>query len=135
MIGERIKKIRDENGLTLEAFGNKLSMTRSAIGLIEKGHRNATDRVISDICREFNVNEDWLRTGEGEMFIERSREEEIAHWVGKLLNSDNKNEKTEFTKRFIDMVAKLKEDDLEMLGKMAELMYESHNKKDRKEKD
>lgn len=69
-IGERISLIRKYLKLNQEDFGKKINVTRSAISNYEKGLRNIMDRVILDICREFNVNEEWLRHGTGEMFIE-----------------------------------------------------------------
>ncbi|MDR0947903.1 MAG: helix-turn-helix transcriptional regulator [Lachnospiraceae bacterium] len=69
-IGDRIKAIREEKKLSQASFGEKLSLERSAISLIERKLRNVTDRTIKDICREFNVNYIFLTTGEGEMFID-----------------------------------------------------------------
>ncbi len=62
-MNKRIKELRKYLGLTLEDFGKKLGVTRSAIGHIESGARNVTDQMVLSICREFNVNESWLRTG------------------------------------------------------------------------
>ncbi|WP_308780017.1 helix-turn-helix domain-containing protein [uncultured Clostridium sp.] len=69
-INSRIKKIRKELKLTQAAFGERIGLKQAAIGLYENGLRNVLDRVIFDICREFNVNEEWLRNGTGEMFVE-----------------------------------------------------------------
>lgn len=69
-INERIYLLRSTLELSQESFAKKINVTRSAISNYEKGTRNIMDRVISDICREFNVNEEWLRDGKGEMFIE-----------------------------------------------------------------
>jgi len=74
-IGERIAIIRDKKGLNQEAFGKIINVTRSAISNYEKGTRNIMDRVIIDICREFNVNEEWLRNETGEMFIQTPNDE------------------------------------------------------------
>lgn len=67
-MNERIKEIRKALSLTLEEFGKELGVTRSAIGHIENGIRNITEQMILSICREFNVNEEWLRYGNGKMF-------------------------------------------------------------------
>lgn len=69
-IPERIKILRNTLGLSQEAFGKNILLERSTISLIERHQRNVTDRIFNDICREFNVNEEWLRYGTGEMFIE-----------------------------------------------------------------
>lgn len=67
-IGERIKDLRKSLGLTLEEFGKKLGVGKSAISNIENGSRNLTDQMSLSIHREFNVREEWLRDGTGEMF-------------------------------------------------------------------
>lgn len=68
--GERVKEIRSELDLTLEKFGEKLGVTKVAISNIEKGNRNLTDQMAKSICREYNVNYDFLMYGDGEMFDE-----------------------------------------------------------------
>lgn len=68
--GERIKAVRNELGLTLEKFGNRLGVTKVAISNIEKGNRNLTEQMTKAICREFSVDYIWLTTGEGEMFVD-----------------------------------------------------------------
>ena len=75
-IGERIKELRKSSGLTLEKFGAKICITAQSVSAIEKGINTPADRTISLICREFHVNEDWLRTGTGEMFA-KSYESEL----------------------------------------------------------
>ena len=87
-MNERIKELRKHLGLTLEEFGKRLGVTRSAIGHLERGERTLTDQMFLSICREFNVNENWLRTGEGEMFT--LQEDEEAAYVSELLDdTDN----------------------------------------------
>lgn len=66
-INERIKKVRKALDLTQREFGEHIGMKQNSIAQVEMG-RNTSDQTIFAICREFNVNEDWLRTGEGEMF-------------------------------------------------------------------
>ena len=65
---DRIRKIRRESDLTQQEFADRLKIGRNNIAGYETGKRSPSDAVISLICREFNVNESWLRTGEGEMF-------------------------------------------------------------------
>ena len=67
-MNERVKQLRTTLDLTQEEFGKKLGVTRSAISYIESGRSNLTDRMIFLICREFSVNEDWLRDGIGDPF-------------------------------------------------------------------
>lgn len=67
-LGERIKKIRRMVDLTQRDFGSRIGIKPNSVSLIESGDRNASEQVLLSICREFNVNETWLRFGEGEMF-------------------------------------------------------------------
>ena len=82
----RIKKLRESLNLTLEAFGSRIGVTRSAISNIENGRREPTNQLIFSICREFHVSEEWLRTGEGEMFPPFTRAQEIASYADTLLS-------------------------------------------------
>ena len=83
-MNERLVKLRKELGLTTRSFGEKINVSASTITNLEKGTRNITDRTISDICREFSVNESWFRTGEGEMFNTRTLDEDLAFAFGQL---------------------------------------------------
>lgn len=65
---DRIKSLRKALGLSQRDFGARLGVTDSAISIIESGRRNITEQMEKAICREFNVNYDWLKDGEGEMF-------------------------------------------------------------------
>ena len=65
--GERIKELRKSLGLTLEKFGEQLGVTKQTVSRIENGVNNLTEQMIKSICREFNVNEEWLRDGTGDM--------------------------------------------------------------------
>lgn len=68
-MNERLRLLRKTLDLTLEEFGKRVGVTRSAIGRIEKGERNVTEQMAKSICREFRVNYFWLTEGEGEMFV------------------------------------------------------------------
>lgn len=85
--GERVRIVRKELSLTLESFGKKLGVGKTAIHKIEKGENSLTDRMFNSICHEFNVNEIWLRSGEGDMF--RPVEDEVAEIVSRLLEDSN----------------------------------------------
>lgn len=69
-MNNRIKKVRTDAGLSTRAFGDILNVSNTTISLLENGKRNVTDRTIADICREFYINEEWLRTGKGEMYAD-----------------------------------------------------------------
>lgn len=120
---DRIKKIRKELDLTQQEFADRIGVKRGGIANYEIGRNEPTDSVISLICREFNINEDWLRTGEGEMFIKQTRDEQIASFVGSIQSSEDDS----FKKRFISMLSALDESDWEVLEKMVIML---HNKKD-----
>ena len=87
-MNERLKELRKILKLTQQEFADRLNIKRGAIANYEIGRNAPIDAVISLICKEFSVNEDWLRTGEGEMFKERSPSEEIGYYVEDLLEYD-----------------------------------------------
>ena len=82
----RIKEVRKAAKLTQTAFGEKIGLTQNYIALIEGGQRDPGDRTIRDICREFGVNEMWLRNGIGEMYLPQDREAEMTGLVKSLMN-------------------------------------------------
>lgn len=112
--GERVKEVRKTLGLTLEKFGEKIGVTKTAISRIEKSERNLTEQMIKSICREFNVDYIWLTTGEGKMFIEFDREEQLMIWANSALG-----DKENFKSRFIDILMRLSEEEWEWLEQKA----------------
>lgn len=89
--GERVNMIRKKRQLTMDQFGEHIGVAKSTISNIENGNRNLTEHMLKSICREFDVDEKWLRTGEGEMPRKFSEEEEIADLVGELLEDGKTN--------------------------------------------
>lgn len=85
---DRLKLLRSTLGLTQEKFAERLNIKRNTVANYEIGRNVPIDAVVSLICKEFNVNEDWLRNGSGEMFKERSPSEEIGYYVEDLLEYD-----------------------------------------------
>ena len=85
-ISERLSAVVAASGLTKTAFAAKINVGQSHVSQLCSGAKVPSDRTIADICREFNVDETWLRTGEGEMFRQKGREEELAAFMGQLLN-------------------------------------------------
>jgi len=81
----RIKKLRNENDMTQEEFSKRINISRSNLAGIETGKVGITDRIINDICREFNINDIWLRTGKGNMKKDLSIEEETYGRFGKIM--------------------------------------------------
>lgn len=113
-MGERVKELRKALGLSGEKFGEKIGVTRSAISDIERGRNGLSDSNILAICREFNVNEEWLRSGTGEMFKDMTLDEEIISFIGDI-QWDASNT---FKKRFISAIAKLNEEEWKVLEKI-----------------
>lgn len=123
---ERIKQLRKTLKLTQVEFGEKLGLKGNTITNYENGLRVPSDAVILSICREFDVNENWLRTGNGNMFLPEDRHAEIARITRQLLNE----EEDSFKNRFVAMLADLSVDEWEYLEKIAVKL--SSQKKDKK---
>lgn len=116
---DRIKKIRKELDLTQQKIADRLGVQRNTIAMYEMGKTAPSEAIILSICREFNVNEDWLRTGHGEMFIEQTRDEQIAAFIGSIqMDADDS-----FKKRFISLLSTLDESEWEMLERIALKLY------------
>lgn len=130
-IGERIKLVRKEHGLTQEKFAERIHTSRSNLGNIETDTFAIQDRIKYEICREFDVNREWLDTGEGEMFRQRTRDEEIAEWAASLGDVGN-----EFKRRFVYALTKLDDSGWEVIERLAQALYDEQmaeneqNKKD-----
>ena len=114
-VNERVKQLRKTLDLTMEKFGDRLGVKKNSISQIESGKNSLTEQMIKSICREFDVDEEWLRNGTGSMFIERTRDEEIAKFIGTIQSVDDDS----FMKKFISMLAKLDESEWKLLEKMA----------------
>jgi transcriptional regulator with XRE-family HTH domain len=98
-MNERIRELRKTLKYTQEEFAKAIRVSRSNLGNLENGLINVTDRVVSDICTAFNVREDWLRTGAGEIFNE-DKDMELAFLIGKLA-AEPENKRNDFKKKFI----------------------------------
>ena len=121
--GERVKAIRKAKEMSMERFGERIgNISKSTISNIENGNRNLTDLMLKSICSEFNVNEDWLRTGAGgpeNMFIPEDMR--YLNTVGRLGNEQN-----EFKKFCINML-------MELPDKYWDYIYEEFKKFEKKE--
>ena len=101
-MNHRIKKVRKSLGLTQKDFAERIGLKQNSIAVIEIGERNPSNQSILSICREFDVNEHWLRTGEGEMFLPKSLDDELAEFMGSVLREDIR---TSVKKQIIDLLA------------------------------
>lgn len=122
-IAERVKFLRkDVLHLTQQEFADAINISRSNMANVETDRIAATDRTISDICREFGVSEQWLRTGEGDVLQPMSKDEELAAFFGDVL-SDN----DPFKKAFLSALAKLDVDEWKLLANIAMQTVENLN--------
>ena len=83
-MNERLREIRLALNLSQDEFATRLGITKSSISGHETGRRNMSEQTITSICREFDVNEEWLRTGEGEMFLARPQEDEFIRAAAEI---------------------------------------------------
>lgn len=112
-INERIRLVRQSDKLnkkekmTMERFGARLGVSKMAISNIEAGNRNITDQMFKSICREFDVNPEWLQNGTGPMFKEEERNELIQKFISDIL----KDEPDGIKARLVSVLARLDDDD------------------------
>ena len=114
-MNERLKQLRKNLGLTQQQFADRIGTSRTNVGKYEVSAHAPSSAIISLICREFNVNETWLREGSGDMFKSNDRYTDIARLTTQLLNEESDS----FKNRFISMLANLSSDEWEVLEKCA----------------
>ena len=114
-MNERLKRLRKTLDLTQQEFADRVGIKRNTISTYESGRNQPIDAVISLICREFNVNEEWLRNGTGEMFLPVNRNAEIAKFTKMLLNEESDS----FKNRFVSVLANLTVEEWEFLERKA----------------
>lgn len=117
-INDRFRDVRKACKKTQEEWAAILGLSRTGVADIESGRRNVTDKHIKLLCIESidgkNINETWIRTGEGEMFIQRTRNQQITDFLGDLI----KEEDGTFKKRLIEAMSKLDEKDWEDIERL-----------------
>lgn len=111
---ERIKFLREKLGKSQEEFGKELGLSRNYISLVENGQRNLSDQSLKVLCSLYSVNEEWVRTGKGNMEKSRTKNQEVFDFANKVMDLPDKK----FKKRFIEALAKLDERDWECLEKI-----------------
>ena len=114
-MSERLKKLRKALDLTQQEFADRLGIKRNTVAQYEIGRNEPIDAVIISICREFDVNEEWLRTGKGDMFLPLDRNADIARLTKLLLNEESDS----FKNRFISILANLSVEEWEFLERKA----------------
>lgn len=123
-MNERFKELRKALGLTQSEFGKILGLSTSGVSDIESGRRNVTEQhliMLSNYKKKI-INIEWLRTGDGEMFVKMDREAELMTWAGSVLGSVDDS----FKKRFVKMLSELDNRDWETLEEIA---LKLHNEK------
>lgn len=123
-MNERIKELRLKLGLSQDEFGRRLGVTRGAITNIELNKVEPKPLFIDLMCREFHVNEAWLRTGEGEMFVPRDRSDAIAQEVNRFM-ADHPDS---FRERLISLLIRLDEKQWEVLEQYARQLVDAHDR-------
>lgn len=124
VINQRISKLIVALGVTKTAFANRLNVSQAFVSKMCSGDSGLSDRTIKDICEEFRVNEPWLRTGEGEMFKELSKEQELTEFFADVLKEDA----SDFKRRLISVLSRLEVEEWELLESMAMRLAEEGKK-------
>lgn len=122
-MNERIKELRLELGLTQEEFGRRLGVTRGAITNIELNKVDPKPLFVSLICREFNVNEQWLRTGEGDKSRPKGRNEELFTFFNAAVEDPDS-----IKVKLLTVMARLDESQWEVLDRVAHMLAEEVQK-------
>lgn len=108
---ERIKKVRKSLGLTLEKFGERIGLKKSAVSLIENGKNSVTDANVKAICREFGVDYIWLTTGEGEMFVDT--DDDFIERIDRIMAGED-----EARKNLFKFMLELSDEDIAALDRL-----------------
>lgn len=114
-MNSRLKKLRKSLKLTQQEFADSINMSRSNLGSIESGIINLTDRNINIICEKYNVNEEWIKTGEGEMLVDLSEDDELGILIGEFLAEDDP-----YKKKIIKTMLSLKEEEWFLIQKLVD---------------
>ena len=121
--GERVKEIRKALGLTLEKFGEKVGVQRSAISKIERDERGLTEQMTKAICREFSVDYIFLTTGEGEMFVDS--DDDFMEKIDRIMAGES-----DIRKNAIKALVNASTEDIEALDRLIDLYLQAKNEKD-----
>ena len=130
-VGERLQKARKALHVTQVEFGESLGITQSAISAVESGKVKLTDRLAQLIQSNYNINVEWLRTGEGEMLVEPSEDEQLAQFVGEVLAG----RPDDLRRAFLVAMAQLDENGWNSLAGFARTVYEEGRLDRAKEKE
>ena len=110
----RIAAVIADSGLTKTAFAQRINISQPMVSNLAAGVKAPSDRTIADICREFNVREEWLRTGEGEMYILTDAETELANFCADVLTGVSGPDR----RRLVSLLAGLSDDEVSILSRL-----------------
>ena len=109
----RIKEIRSDANLSQEEFAKRLNISRGQVACYETGRRGLSNRTILDICDKFDINEEWLRCGEGPKKREKTEFDELAYMMGALFAEDN-----QFKMKIIKAMLSLEDEECYFIEKL-----------------
>lgn len=109
--GERVREVRKNLGLTLDKFGERIGIKKSALSSIENGRSNLTDANIKAICREFNVDYIWLTTGKGEMFVDS--DDDFLEKIDRIMAGEN-----DARKSMVKILVDASDDDIQTFDRL-----------------
>ena len=115
-ISARVAAVIKASGLSKTVFAKRVGLSQPFVSQLANGSAAPSDRTITDICREFGVSESWLRSGEGEMFLQLSREEEITKFCMSIIRDPD----SEFQRQFVSVLARLGPPQWQLLSDMAD---------------
>lgn len=129
-MNERLKKIRKALDLTQQEFANRIGVKRNTVATYEMGRSSPSDSAVSLICREFNVNENWLRNGgsDDDMFVKLNEDEELFMYTQMLLDSTTDDVIANMIKKFICIYEKLDSDSKKILMNIADELIDKQKK-------
>lgn len=115
---DRFKELRKELNVTQQEFADKLKISRNFVAQIEMGSKVPSNRTIDDVCREFNVNEEWLRTGNGDMFVPGIKDKQISAMLADVMKSGEDS----FRHRLVSALARLDDEGWDNLEKLIDMI-------------
>ena len=124
-MNDRIKELRQALGLTQQQFADSIGVKRNTVATYEMGRSIPSDAAISLICKEFGVSDAWLRNGEGEMFMPKTRNEELFEFVTKVAEGP----KNDIRAKFLTVMSRLTDEQWELLADVARQLVDEDNKK------
>lgn len=115
---DRFKELRKELNVTQQEFADKLKISRNFVAQIEMGSKVPSDRTIDDVCREFGVSEEWLRTGKGNMFVPGIKDKQISAMLADVMKSGEDS----FRHRLVSALARLDDEGWDNLEKLIDMI-------------